>query len=330
MITRRRTLCILAGSAILPLLGQSAGANTRQWSGIALGAKARIILDHKDAKTLIARAISEIERLEQIFSLYRSDSQLSVLNREGQLFNPSFDLIQLLTVCSSLNARTKGVFDPTIQALWSLYAREYAAGRTPDANDIASARKMIGWNYIEFSQEKIFFHRPGVALTLNGIAQGFIADKIAQLLRAEGVSNVLIDTGEIAALGTAPDGGHWSVKLKGYKDRTVNLSNAAIATSARLGTVFDTGGTAGHILDPRSGVSKGKWSTVSVISQSAAESDGLSTAFCVMKEDEISASKGTSRVWLDGMPFSSMKTPASLSPLTWSSASGSLSLGMPK
>ncbi len=305
MITRRRTLSILAGSAILPLLGQSAGANTRQWSGIAIGAKARIILDHKNAQSLIARAVSEIERLEQIFSLYRSDSQLSVLNREGQLFNPSFDLIQLLTVCSSLHARTKGVFDPTVQALWSLYARKYAAGKTPDANDIASARKMVGWNYVEFSPEKIFFHHPGVALTLNGIAQGFIADKIAQLLRAEGVPNVLIDTGEIAALGTAPDGGRWSVRLKEHKDQTVTLNNSAIATSARLGTVFDADGIAGHILDPRSGVSKGKWSTVSVISKSAAEADGLSTAFCLMEEDEISASKGTNRVWLDGVPFTS-------------------------
>jgi len=298
MITRRRTLRILAGTAVLPLLGRDAGANTRQWSGIALGAKARIILDHNDAQTLIARAVSEIDRLEQIFSLYRSDSQLSVLNRDGQLLNPSFDLIQLFSVCSSLNARTKGVFDPTIQALWSLYARRYSAGITPDASDIAKARKIIGWKHVEFSQERIFFHRPGVVVTLNGIAQGFIADKIMQLLRAQGVSNVLVDTGEIAALGTTPDGKRWSVKLKGHRGQTVTLNNSAIATSARLGTVFDAGGVAGHILDPRPNVSNGKWSTVSVMSKSAAEADGLSTAFCLMEEDEISAARGASRVWL--------------------------------
>ncbi len=298
MITRRRTLCILAGAAALPVLGQGAGANTRQWSGIALGAKARIILDHNNAQALIARAVSEIDRLEQIFSLYRSDSQLSALNRDGQVLNPAFDLVQLLSVCGSLNARTGGVFDPTIQALWSVYAQRYSAGIPPDAEDIAQARKTTGWNYVEFSQNRVFFHRPGVALTLNGIAQGYIADKITRLLHAEGVSNVLVDTGEIAALGTAPDGEPWSVKLKGHGGRSVTLDNSAIATSARLGTVFDTGGVAGHILDPRTGVSNGKWSTVSVISGTAAEADGLSTAFCLMEEDEISTAKGTSRVWL--------------------------------
>ncbi len=298
MITRRRTLCILAGTAALPLLGQGAGANTRQWSGIALGAKARIILDHKDAQTLIARALSEIDRLEQIFSLYRSDSQLSVLNRDGQLLNPSFDLIQLLSVCSSLNVRTNGVFDPTVQKLWSLYAQKYSTGTAPSANEVEKARAMTGWKYVEFSQKGVFLHRPSVALTLNGIAQGFIADKVTQFLHGEGITNVLVDTGEIAALGTAPDGERWSVRLKGHRGQTVRLDNSAIATSARLGTVFDAGGIAGHILDPRSGVSSGKWSTVSVMSKTAAEADGLSTAFCLMEENEISTARGTSRVWL--------------------------------
>ncbi len=298
MITRRRTLCILAGTAALPLLGQGAGANTRQWSGIALGAKARIILDHKNAQTLIARALSEIDRLEQIFSLYRSDSQLSVLNRNGQLLTPSFDLLQLLSVCSSLNARTNGVFDPTVQKLWSLYAQKYSTGTAPGANEVEKARTMTGWKYVEFSPKGVFLQRPGVALTFNGIAQGFIADKVTQFLHGEGITNVLVDTGEIAALGTAPDGERWSVRLKGHRGQTVTLDNSAIATSARLGTVFDAGGIAGHILDPRSGVSSGKWSTVSVMSRTAAEADGLSTAFCLMEENEISTARGTSRVWL--------------------------------
>ncbi len=309
MFSRRRTLCILAGSAVLPVFGQSAGANTRQWNGIALGAKARIILNHEDAETLIARAVGEIERLEQIFSLYRPHSELSVLNAEGQLTNPSFDLVQLLSICNSLNVRTKGAFDPTIQGLWSLYARKYVIGKIPAARDIEEARKLVGWKYVEFSPEKISFHHPDIALTLNGIAQGYIADKVTRLLRMQGVSNVLIDTGEIAALGTAPDGGHWSVKLKGYKDQAINLTNAAIATSAPLGTVFDTAGTAGHIFDPRSGAPQGRWSSVSVVSSSAALCDGLSTAFCVMEKDEIAASRGKTRIWLDGKPFTHASVP---------------------
>lgn len=298
MITRRRALCILAGTAALPLLGHGASAGATQWRGIALGARARIILDHPNADTLIARAVAEIRRLEQIFSLYRSDSQLSTLNREGQLANPSLDLIELLSICSTINARTKGVFDPTIQALWSLYAQKYAAGEIPAADDIAQARKRVGWRHVVFSPEAVTFRRSGVALTLNGIAQGYIADKVAGLLRAEGVANVLVDAGEIAALGTAPDGQPWPVKLRGQKGQTVALENMAIATSARLGTVFDEAGTKGHILDPRPKPGAASWSTVSVMSTSATEADGLSTAFCLMGSAGISAAKGNTRVWL--------------------------------
>ncbi|MDQ7071887.1 MAG: FAD:protein FMN transferase, partial [Rhodobacterales bacterium] len=85
MITRRRVIGILAGAIALPVFGTSARASVSQWSGIALGAEARIILDHPDGDRLVASAVTEIHRLESIFSLYRSDSQISQLNQTGVL-----------------------------------------------------------------------------------------------------------------------------------------------------------------------------------------------------------------------------------------------------
>jgi len=85
MTTRRRVLTILAGAATLPFLGAKAQANVARWQGIALGARAQIVLDHPKADQLISMAVSEIIRLEGIFSLYQNDSQLSRLNRDGVL-----------------------------------------------------------------------------------------------------------------------------------------------------------------------------------------------------------------------------------------------------
>lgn len=293
MITRRRVLTILAGAAALPVLGARAISASTQWRGIALGAEARIILDHPDADALVASAIGEIRRLEGVFSLFQDDSQISRLNREGVLYKPAFEMIELLSICSAINSRTSGAFDPTVQSLWALYAQMYSSGKQPDPEQIVSALERTGWDKVQFSSEQVSFDRTGVQMTLNGIAQGYIADKIAGFFRREGVNNVLINTGEISALGSAPDGNGWQVSLKGNQGATFGLSDAAIATSAPLGTTLDTDGSVGHIIDPRSGLVASEWSQVSVIEKSAAVADGLSTAFCLMKKTDIDSAKGS-------------------------------------
>lgn len=303
MTTRRRCLTILAGAAALPIVGvprtkNEAMAGTAEWRGLALGAGARILLDHPRAEALLPRAVAEIRRLEAIFSLYRADSELAQLNREGVLHQPAFELIELLSICHRVNARTDGAFDPTVQALWSLYARRYSEGGPPSPQQIARARAATGWAKVEYGPEKISFRRTGVQLTLNGIAQGYIADRIAGFFRRNGVKDVLINTGEIAALGVAPDGAPWQVRLDDGEGPGLPLRNAAIATSAPLGTVFDNGGKAGHIIDPRDGKPGGAWSRVTVISPLAADADGLSTGFCLMSRPRIMAAKMDDRVFL--------------------------------
>lgn len=298
MISRRRVLTILAGAAALPVLGTKAQANVARWQGIALGANAQIVLDHPDADALIARAVAEIQRLENIFSLYRADSQLSRLNRDGGLANPGFEMVELLSICSALHARTNGAFDPTVQALWALYAEKFSAGARPDAQQISDAMDVTGWRHVRSSASEISFDKSGVMITLNGIAQGYIADKIAALFRREGVENVLVNTGEIAALGHAPDGNAWQIKLGNTDGPDLPLTNMSVATSSPLGTTFDNAGTAAHILDPRTGQAGGGWSQVSVVSHSAARADGLSTAFCLMSKAEINAAKRSGQVFL--------------------------------
>lgn len=294
MTTRRRFLSILAGAAALPALG--AQARTSQWHGIALGAEAQIILDHPNADALIASAVSEIRRLEGVFSLYQTDSQLSRLNRDGVLDNPAFEMIELLSICSALNARTNGAFDPSVQSLWSTYAQAFAAGSPPSTAGISKALDVTGWAHVAYSPQQVAFDKAGVMLTLNGIAQGYIADKVTTLFRQNGISDVLVNTGEISALGQMDGAKPWPVQLS--NDRQYPLSNAAIATSAPLGTSFDQGASVGHILDPRTGKPGGQWREVSVIANTAAEADGLSTAFCLMSRADIDMAKGAAKVLL--------------------------------
>lgn len=287
MTTRRRFMAISAAAFALPHTALAQPVFT--WSGIALGTRATIRLAHADAAAITARAATEISRLEDVFSLYRSESALSRLNRFGELDAPPFELLECLSLAGAIHQATGGLFDPTVQPLWAAYAETAAQGQVPSAQAIAQAQALTGWEGVTLHADAIAL-RPGMALTLNGIAQGYVADRIATLLAAEGLSDILIDTGEFNAVGQQPQGGAWPVKL--VQGGEVGLASRALATSAPLGTFFDSAGTLGHILDPKTGLTAApRWHGISVSSDSAALADGLSTAACLMKtREQIEAS----------------------------------------
>ncbi|MCL7464685.1 FAD:protein FMN transferase [Phaeovulum sp. NW3] len=289
--TRRRFLTIAAAAAVVA--GRpAAAAPLHRWRGQALGAQASIILAHPQAERITAMALAEIARLEEIFSLYRPHSAISRLNATGLLQAPPFELLECLGLAGAVHSATGGLFDPTVQPLWAAWASAQAHGGAPDAAALATARAAIGWGRVRLDAAAITLD-PGMALTLNGIAQGYVADRIADLLAGEGLTDVLIDTGEMRALGGHPDGGAWDVGLRAgdaLLPRRVELRDRALASSAPLGTVFDAGGQLGHILDPRTAEpAPERWSLVSVAAPRAALADALSTAFCLMERPAISA-----------------------------------------
>ncbi len=281
MITRRRFIAISATlAATLPALSARALPLAPTWTGQALGARASIRLDHPDAEAIARRVTTEIGRLEGILSLYRADSALARLNRDGHLEAPPFELLDCLGIAGAVHAASGGHFDPTVQALWARWAEAAVAGRAePEAAALAAARAATGWEGVRLAPAAITL-RPGMALTLNGIGQGYVADRIAALLAAEGLNNIFIDTGEFRALGGQPGGGDWPVTLE--SGPRITLADRALATSAPLGTTFDEAGRLGHILDPEAGRPVASpWRSVSVSAPDAALADALSTAACL-------------------------------------------------
>ena len=282
MIPRRRFLAISAAAAAFPRTSKAEPVYT--WQGVALGARATLRLAHPDAKAISARVASEISRLEDIFSLYRPNSSLMQLNSAGRLESPPFELLECLTLAGAVYRASTERFDPTIQPLWACYADASAKGLLPEADELNLARSRVGWDRVRISSSAIVL-QPNMALTLNGIAQGYIADRVADMLTTEGLTNVLIDTGEFRALGTHPDGRAWPVRLAAGGE--VPLVARALATSAPLGTTFDESAQVGHILDPRTGQpARRTWQEITVSAGSAALADALSTAACLIETRE--------------------------------------------
>jgi thiamine biosynthesis lipoprotein len=293
---RRRILITGAASGLALLAGDGAAAKGTSWCwrGMALGADSTILLSHPDreaAERAITACRAEIARLERIFSLYRADSALSLLNRLGHLDAPPLELVELLGLSARVSAATGGAFDATVQPLWDLYAGHFA---DPDADPagpgeaaLAATLEKVGWRAVELDTGWIGFRRAGMAVTLNGVAQGYITDRIADLLRDRGFADVLVELGEIRALGRRPDGHPWRA---GITDplapsailRRVALADAALASSAASGTWLDPGHRHHHLLDPATGRSAMHHAGVSVQAGRAAMADALATALSIL------------------------------------------------
>jgi len=270
----RRRFLALSAAALIPAKGHA--ATVTEWQGTGLGTALTLRLagaEPHHARQSFARVEAEIGRIESLASLHR-DSALTRLNRDGRLAWPSPDLLELLTLAGQAHAATGGAFDPTVQPLW----QALASGADRD-----EARKRIGWHRVSMSLQEVRLD-PGQALTLNGIAQGWAADRIAALLRAQGFSDALVDMGELAALG--PESG-WPVQIAGPDGAALaetRLTNRALATSSPRGTLVNG---QPHILGPEG--QPPLWQTVSVSAPSAAIADALSTAFCLMDRPAIAA-----------------------------------------
>lgn len=300
-IARRRFIRIAgiaAGLSLAPvtaLLGRAeAGPLLHRWRGIALGADAELQIYHADAAVaaeLIDRSLAEVKRLERIFSLYDETSALRRLNRDGALDAPPQELVQLLAECEGFSRATAGAFDVTVQPLWDLYAAHFSipdadpAGPTVKAIRDTSAR--VGHAAVRVEPDRIWFERGGMGITLNGVAQGYITDRVATLLRANGIGHTLVDMGETRALDTHPSGRPWTIGIRdpesehGILER-LPLDDQAIATSGGYGTQFDAAGRFNHIFDPRTGGSATEYLSVSVIAATATVADALSTALSVL------------------------------------------------
>jgi thiamine biosynthesis lipoprotein len=299
-VTRRRFIAIVAAAAGLKTFPAGAAPTPARWHGVALGAKAGLTLYHPDpavARDGIETAVAEVRRLEKIFSLYRSDSSLSKLNVTGMLATPPLDLVRCLDDGRRISELTDGAFDVTVQPLWQLFSQHFSAPdadpRGPDEDTIAAIRDLVDFSRVTISANRISLRRPGMAVTLNGIAQGYITDRVTDLLRARGFNNILVDLGETRAMGTHANGTPWRVGIRDpfqgdHLAVKLPLKDRAVATSGGYGMWFDTAKRHHHLFDPRTGRSTDRWQSITVVAGDATTADALSTAFSAMPREAIS------------------------------------------
>lgn len=305
LLSRRRFIGITAAAVGLNLLplGRAARAQGHvvTWRGQALGAVATLQVHHHDRSTaerLIERSLAEVRRLEAVFSLYRDDSALVTLNRQSALAAPPKDLVALLAECRRFWELTGGAFDPTVQSLWTLYqdhfSRPGADPQGPSEEALRDALARVDFGKVAFDESRIALAQRGMRMTLNGIAQGYVTDRVVDALRAGGIASSLVDMGEPRAVGSRSTGEPWRIGIADpdhpeQVGDTFNAVDQAVATSGGYGFHFDREGRFNHLLDPRTGHSARLYRSVTVIMPTATAADALSTAFSLLPEDDIAS-----------------------------------------
>ena len=239
--------------------------------------------DESVGRTALDAAFAELERVESVMSIYRPESQISRLNRDGVIERPDPYFVEVLRHAAQVSEQSGGAFDVTVQPLWSLYA----AGETPDAAALHSVLQSVDWRGVKIADDCVSLATPGMAITLNGIAQGFATDAAMRVVRAHGVRHALIDAGELSATGRNLEGAVWRIGIQHPRERDAfatlaSLDNRCLATSGDYETTFSEDFSRHHIFDPHTGESPSELASVSVLAPSAMSADALSTTLFVL------------------------------------------------
>ena len=250
---------------------------------------------HTDASQLheaLDASVKAIRSVEKQMSLFDPDSAVSRLNRHGELRKPDADLGSVLTLAQHVSQRSAGAFDVTMQPLWNLWSLHSQSQTLPSSKALSQTRSLVNWQAMSVSPEVVRLNVKGMGVSLNGIAQGYAADKVRAVLQAHGVQHALIDTGETTLLGQSPKGDAWRFAVEpsvvsNEAPPVISPGGWAVATSSDVHTSFSADHVHHHILNPHTGDSPTHWSSVSVIAPSCALADALTKVFFMCPPERI-------------------------------------------
>ncbi|TKB09967.1 FAD:protein FMN transferase [Desulforhopalus sp. IMCC35007] len=241
-----------------------------------------------EAEQAIGLAFEEIDRLNAMLTHYEKTSAVGSFNASGKLEHAPVEVVELIGRSLYYNRETQGAFDITVKPLIDLYKNSFAVDHKPSDSEIDLVLKRVGTENMRYDAGSIVFTKSDMGITLDGIAKGFIVDKASEVLKANGVSNHLINAGgDIRTSGKAAQGKAWTVavqdpsKKNEYPD-IITMQDGAIATSGNYEIYYDKEKLFHHIVNGQTGHSPHLSSSVSVVAPTVMDADALATSVFVM------------------------------------------------
>jgi len=241
------------------------------------------------AEAAIEKGYQEMDRLIPLFSRFEPSSPVSFLNREGYLKDAPPEVLQVLQASFHYNTISNGAFDITVLPILDLLEQSFAStGQPPSPEEIDRIGTLVGSHHLQIRESSLFFTRPGMGITLDSIAKGFIVDRIMAVLREQEIRHGLVNAGgDIAVLGGKGDNKPWRIAIQDPRHQSqsidiLTLYTGSVATSGSYEVFFDQEKLYHHLISPSLTLPANENISVSVQASSVMEADALATAVFVM------------------------------------------------
>ncbi len=249
--------------------------------------------DSVEGKQFTDLAIAEVKRIENQISDWIPTTPISLVNKNAgiqsvKVDSEVFDLVERAIKISQL---TDGAFDISYASMDKIWKFDGSMTTMPTEEMIKKSVAKIGYENIvlDKSNQTIFLKLAGMKLGLGGIGQGYIADKVRDLLVANGCKSGIVNvSGDINAWGKQINGKPWTIGIinpmnKNKVFATFPLENSSVETSGNYEKyVMFNGIRYSHIIDPRTGYPAQGVVSVSVFAKQTEIADALATGIFVL------------------------------------------------
>lgn len=265
----------------------------------ALGTVININLYDQGDQALMNALIDRVGAIEAMMSAQMEDSEVSEITRQAGIapvvVSPeTFEVVQRALYYADLS---KGSFDPTIGPIVQLWGIGTEEARVPDPGEIQATLKSVDYTKVVLDEanQSVYLSKLGMSLDLGGIAKGFVADELVEILDQSDVERAMINLGgNIYAYGEKADGENYKVAIQTpYDTRNtyfgyVSIKNMTVVTSGPYERFFEEDGQLyHHIFDANTGYPiQSDVASVSIIAPHSMDADALSTLLFTMNPEE--------------------------------------------
>ncbi len=259
-------------------------------SQMIMGTMVEITVMPPDEQAIEA-AFEEMKKVDTLMSTYKENSEVSILNREGEN-HLSTETLQVIGEAINFSEITGGAFDITCRPLINLWKKAKKEQVIPSPQEIKEALSLVGYEKIKILPEGdvVRFKQKGMQIDLGGIAKGYAVDRAIEALRKNGIRRALVNAGgDLYALGNGPGGEKWKVGIQDPREEDkllgiIKVKDVGVATSGDYQRYFTIEGKRlSHIVNPKTGQTvQDVPMSVTVIAPHATTTDALATGVFVL------------------------------------------------
>ena len=252
--------------------------------------------DSVKANTIANQAFALVDSLVFIFSDYIDSSELNRLcataGQTNESIGVSSPLYDILLLSKTAYEKSEGTFDITLGPITKLWRKARKEKEFPPDSTVKEKLRLTGFDkvVIDTTTQKVRLLQAGMQLDLGGIAQGYIAQKVIDLLKSKDIENALVNvSGDIVAIGAPPGTNGWTVGINIPEEADellpnyLSIAGKAVTTSGDVFQFMEHNGKRySHLIDPRTGYGITTQKNVTVIANDGTTADWLTKACSIL------------------------------------------------